>query len=142
MYPWNLCLCYTTTPPQARNQTTATFAIANLEKFTVSEKLGKYCIESGNREILRRFIFFSVSAPAHFDLLWSVRSAEVDWCLANKIFFCFRFIFAYHLVLYLYMVENPKISWLCVSEIRAVCTDHKRVKKSKRSVFLTTENLK
>ena len=32
--------------------------IANLEKFTVSEKSGKLRIKSGNREILRRFIFF------------------------------------------------------------------------------------
>ena len=48
---------------QARIQTTATFALANLEKF-VSEKSGKRCqksgkywIKLGNRKILKRFIF-------------------------------------------------------------------------------------
>ena len=49
---------------QARIQTTATFAHANLEKFCqwkIGETLwksGKYWIKSGNREILRSFIFF------------------------------------------------------------------------------------
>ena len=49
----------------AQIQTTATFALANFEKFTVNEKSGKRCdksgkhwIKSGNQENLRRFIFF------------------------------------------------------------------------------------
>ena len=45
------------------------------------------------------------------------------------IFLCLHFIFACRLVLYLYLcaVENHEISEFC--EIRAVPTDHKRVKK-------------
>ena len=42
---------------QARIQTSATFAVADLEKFS-SEKSGKHWIKSENRGILRRFIFF------------------------------------------------------------------------------------
>ena len=37
--------------------------------------------------------------------------------------------FSYHLVLYLYALENPKISGFCVSKSRGLRTDHKRVKK-------------
>ena len=57
---------------QARIQTTATFALANLEKF-VSEKSGKRCEKLGkywiNRE--KEVNFFPVSAPAY--LLFSIK---------------------------------------------------------------------
>ena len=49
---------------QVRIQTTATFALANLEKFSSGksgkryEKSGKHCIKSGNREVLKRCISF------------------------------------------------------------------------------------
>ena len=45
-------------------------------------------------------------------------------------FFCLRFTFACRLVLYsACAVENPEISEFCVSKIRAVPKDYKRVKK-------------
>ena len=51
---------------QARIQTTATFALAKLEKSGKRcEKSGKYWIKS-EEEILRRFIFFPVSAPVYY----------------------------------------------------------------------------
>ena len=66
---------------QARIQTTATFALANLEKFTKSapsgkrcDKSGKHWNKSGNRNILRRFIsFFSCIRACwdkhHYDII-------------------------------------------------------------------------
>ena len=36
------------------------------------------------------------------------------------------------LYLYACAVENPEISAFCISEIRAVATDHKKVKKNKK----------
>ena len=60
---------------QARIQTTATFALANLEKFTVSEKSGKRCEigetldkigKPGNFEEVN---FFPVSAPGMLGII-------------------------------------------------------------------------
>ena len=48
----------TETSRQAQIQTTATFALKNF----VSEKSGIHWIESGNRKILRRFIFSCIRA--------------------------------------------------------------------------------
>ena len=66
-----------------------------------------------------------------FTHLWSVCTAMLLRC-RGRLVTSLRFIFACHLVLYLYAcaVKKPKISGFRVSEIRAACTNHKRVKKN------------
>ena len=78
-----------------------------------------------------------------FTSLWSVPMLFRYWWLANKndIFFCLRMIFASRLVLNLYSFAGWKISGFCVSEIRAVRTDHKRGEKNRKVVvFWNVDN--